>query len=145
MHTGYSSIRRSRCRSHVPEVTFRSHYNAYHLFSNTTRLSSSLFNGGKIMLYSNIFSQIHLSFYCNYTHQKTDSNVAAMCNLCGGEMKTHCHEILFCKTMLDIVDHFMPIIPAIDSKAISKRELIFGLTLGDKSMNLRNMIIFTIR
>ena len=34
-------------------------------------------------------------------------------------MKTHCHEILFCKTMLDIVDHFRPIIPAIDSKAIS--------------------------
>ena len=34
------------------EVTFRSHYNAYDLFSNATRLSSSLFNGGKIMLYS---------------------------------------------------------------------------------------------
>ena len=62
-----------------------------------------------------------------------------------GEMKTHCHEILSCKTMLDIVDHFRPIIPAIDSKAISRRELIFGLTLGDKSMNLRNMIIFTIK
>ena len=72
MHTGYSSIRRSRCRDHVSrkpsqctqvpapytghvvEVTFRSHYNAYDLFSNTTRLSSSLFNGGKIMLYSNM-------------------------------------------------------------------------------------------
>ena len=60
-------------------------------------------------------------------------------------MKTHCHEILSCKTMLDIVDHFTPIIPAIDGKAISKRELIFGLTLGGKFMNLRNMIIFTIR
>ena len=70
---------------------------------------------------SDIFSQIHLSFYCNYIHQKTDSNVAAMCNLCGGEIKTHCHEILSCKTILDIVDHFRPIIPAIDSKAISRR------------------------
>ena len=94
---------------------------------------------------SDIFSQIRLSFYCNYIHQKTDSNVAAMCNLCGGEMKTHYHEILSCKTVHDIVDHFRPIIPAIDSKAISRRELIFGLTLGDKSMNLQNMIIFTIR
>ena len=60
-------------------------------------------------------------------------------------METHCHEILSSKTMLDIVDHFMPIIPATDSKTISRRELIFGLTLGDKSMNLRNTIIFTIR
>ena len=85
---------------------------------------------------SDIFSQIHLSFYYNYIHQKSDSNVTAMCNLCGGEMKTHCHEILSCKTMLDIVDHFKPIIPAIDSKAISRRELIFGLTLGDKFINL---------
>ena len=47
--------------------------------------------------------------------------------------------------MLDTVDHFTSIIPVIDSKAISRRELIFGLTLGNKSMNLRNMIIFTIR
>ena len=47
--------------------------------------------------------------------------------------------------MVDTVDHFRPIIPAIDSKAISRRELIFGLTPGDKSMNLRSMIIFTIR
>ena len=68
-----------------------------------------------------------------------------MCNLCAGETKAHCHEILSCKTMLYIVDHFRPIIPAIDSKIISRRELIFGLTLGDKSMNLRIMIIFTIR
>ena len=60
-------------------------------------------------------------------------------------MKTHCHKILSCKTVLDIVHHFRPIIPAIDSTAISRRELIFGLTLGDKSMNLRNMINFTIR
>ena len=76
-----------------------------------------------------IFSQIHVSYYCNYIHQKSDSNVTAMCNLCGGEVKTHCHEILSCKTMLDIVDHFRPIIPAIDSKAISRRESIFGLTV----------------
>ena len=33
--------------SHVVEVTFRNHYNAYDLFSNGTRLSFSLFNGGK--------------------------------------------------------------------------------------------------
>ena len=52
MHTGLNSIRRSRCRGHVVEVTFRSHYNAYDLFSNTTRLPSSIFNGRKIMLYS---------------------------------------------------------------------------------------------
>ena len=45
---------------HVVEVTFRSHYSAYHLFSNTTRLSSSLFNGGKIMSYSK-FSLAHKS------------------------------------------------------------------------------------
>ena len=32
---------------HVVEVTFRSHYNAYDLFSNTVQLSSSLFNGGE--------------------------------------------------------------------------------------------------
>ena len=54
------------------------------------------------------------------------------------------NEILSCKTVLDIVDHFRSLVPAIDSKAIFRRELIFGLTLGDKSMNLRNMIIFTI-
>ena len=32
---------------HVVEVTFRSHYNAYDLFSNTARVSSSLFNNGE--------------------------------------------------------------------------------------------------
>ena len=32
---------------HVVEVTFPSHYNAYDLFSNTTQLSSSVFNGGE--------------------------------------------------------------------------------------------------
>ena len=32
---------------HVVEVTFRSHYNVYNLFSNTTWLSSSLFNSGE--------------------------------------------------------------------------------------------------
>ena len=32
---------------HIVEVTFRSHYNAYDLFSNATRLSSGLFNGGE--------------------------------------------------------------------------------------------------
>ena len=41
--------------SQVVEVTFRNHYNVYDLFSNTTRLSFSLFNGEKIMLYSNEF------------------------------------------------------------------------------------------
>ena len=40
---------------HVVEVTFRNHYNANDMFSNRTRLSSSLFNGGKIMLYSDSF------------------------------------------------------------------------------------------
>ena len=33
--------------SHVVEVTFRNHYNAYDMFSNRTRLSSSLFNRGE--------------------------------------------------------------------------------------------------
>ena len=94
---------------------------------------------------SDIFSQIHLSFYSNYIQQKSDSNVTAMCNLCGGEMKTHCHEIFSCKTVLDIVHHFRPIHPATDSKAITRREFIFGLTLGDKSTNIRNLIIFPIR
>ena len=51
-----------------------------------------------------------------------------MCNLCGGEMKTHCYEILSCKTMLDIVDHFRPVIPVVDNKAISRR-VIFVLIL----------------
>ena len=32
---------------HVVEVTLRSHYSAYDPFFNTTRLSSSLFNGGE--------------------------------------------------------------------------------------------------
>ena len=31
----------------VVEVTFQSHCNSYDLFSNTTRLSSSLFNSGE--------------------------------------------------------------------------------------------------
>ena len=39
--------------SHVVEVTCGNHCNAYDLFSNRTRPSFSLFNGGKIMLYSN--------------------------------------------------------------------------------------------
>ena len=38
---------------HVVEATFRNHYNAYDMFSNRTRLFSSLFSGGKTMLYSN--------------------------------------------------------------------------------------------
>ena len=37
---------------HVVEVTFRNHFNAYDLFSDTTRLSSSLLNNGNIMIYS---------------------------------------------------------------------------------------------
>ena len=37
--------------SHIVEVTFWNHCDAYDLFSNKTQLSSSLFNGGK-MLYS---------------------------------------------------------------------------------------------
>ena len=32
---------------HVVELKFRSHYNAYDMFSNRTRLSSSLFIGGE--------------------------------------------------------------------------------------------------
>ena len=32
---------------HAVKVTFLSHFNAYDLFSNTTRLSSSLFNSGE--------------------------------------------------------------------------------------------------
>ena len=32
---------------HVVRVTFRSHCNAYDMFSNTARLSSNLFNSGK--------------------------------------------------------------------------------------------------
>ena len=31
----------------VVKVTFRNHYNAYDMFSNTTQLSSSLFSGGE--------------------------------------------------------------------------------------------------
>ena len=65
---------------------------------------------------SAISSQIHLSFYCNNIHQKSSSNVTAMCKLYGGEIKTQCHEILSCETMLDIVDYFRPIIPAIDAR-----------------------------
>ena len=34
---------------HDVEVTFRSHYNAYDLFPNTTRLPFSLFNSGEMM------------------------------------------------------------------------------------------------
>ena len=93
---------------------------------------------------SDIFSQIHLSFYFNYIPE-----IRFKCNcdmqLMWWEMKAHCHEILSCNTMLDKADQFTPIIAATDSKAISRRELILGLTQGDKSMNLRNMIIFTIR
>ena len=32
---------------HVVEVTFRNHHHAYDMFSNRTRLSSSLFNRGE--------------------------------------------------------------------------------------------------
>ena len=32
---------------HVVEVTFRNHYNAYDMFPNRTRLSSSLFSRGE--------------------------------------------------------------------------------------------------
>ena len=56
MHTGLNSM----YAGHVVEVTFRSHYNAYDLFSNTTRLPSSIFNGGKIMLYSNYLAMEYM-------------------------------------------------------------------------------------
>ena len=39
---------------HVVKVTLGNHYNAYDMFSNTTRLSSSLFNSGEVKLYSNM-------------------------------------------------------------------------------------------
>ena len=38
---------------HVVEVTFRNHHNAYDMFSDRTRLSSSLFNRREVMLYPN--------------------------------------------------------------------------------------------
>ena len=49
-----SNVKPSQCihittpyAGHVVEVPFRNHYNAYDMFSNGTRFSSSLFSGGE--------------------------------------------------------------------------------------------------
>ena len=50
--------------THVVEHTFWNHCNDYDLLSNRTRFSFSLFNGGKIMLYSKFLSPTDASPVC---------------------------------------------------------------------------------
>ena len=48
-HVSSKPLKCAHIAGHVVEVTFRNHYNAYDMFSNRTRLSSSFFNIGKVM------------------------------------------------------------------------------------------------
>ena len=57
---------------------------------------------------SAIYSQIHLGYFSQYVLVKRGTIQSATCKLCHETLSEHYHEILHCRLLFKVLDHFMP-------------------------------------
>ena len=68
-----------------------------------------------------------------------------VCNFCGKLVRRQNHWILHCKTLLDALDYFQPLISELELAEVDRKELAFGLQEKCNRQMLRNLITFSIR
>ena len=91
---------------------------------------------------SAIYSQIHLGYFSEYLLVKRGTIQSATCKLCHETLSEHYHEILHCRVLLKVLDHFMPLVLGFHSRNLSDEKLVFGTLASTKSDWLRNFITF---
>ena len=94
---------------------------------------------------SAIYSQIHLGYFSVYLLVKRGTIQSATCKLCHKTLSEHYHEILHCRVLFKVLDHFMPSVLGFHSRNLSDEELVCGILTSTKSDWLRNFIIFRVR
>ena len=94
---------------------------------------------------SAIYSQIHLGYFSEYLLVKRGTIQSARCKLCHETLSEHYHEILHCRVLIKVLDHFMPLVLSFHCRNLSDEELVLGTLTSTKSDWLRNFITFTVR
>ena len=94
---------------------------------------------------SAIYSQIHLGYFSEYLSVKRGTIQSATCKLCHETLSEHYHEILHCRVLFKVLDHFMSLVLGFHSGNLSDEELVFGTPASTTSDWLRNPITFTVR
>ena len=82
------------------------------------------------------------SYPCNKYEQITPSYRLSVNH---ETLSEHYDEILHCRVLFKILDHFMPLVLGFHSRKLSDEELVFGTLASTKSYWLRNFITFTLR
>ena len=70
-----------------------------------------------------IYSQIHLKYFSEYLLVKRRTIQSATCKLCHETLSEHYHEILHCRVLFKVLDHFMPLVLGFHSRNLSDEEL----------------------
>ena len=94
---------------------------------------------------SAVYFQIHLGYFSEYHLVKRGTIQSATCKLCHETLSEHYHEILHCRVLFKVLDHFMPLVLNFLSRNLSDEELVFGTLASTKSDWLRNFITITVR
>ena len=94
---------------------------------------------------SAIYSQIQLGYFSEYLLVKRGTIQSATSKLCHETFSEQYHEILHCKVLFKVLDHFMPLVLGFHSRNLSDEEPVFGILASTKSDWLRNFITFTVR
>ena len=94
---------------------------------------------------SAIYSQIHVGYFSKYLSVKRGTIQSATCKLCHETLSEHYHEILQCRVLIKVLDHFIPLVLGFHSRNLSDEQLVFGTLASTKSDWLRNFITFTVR
>ena len=94
---------------------------------------------------SAIYSQIHLGYFSEYLLVKRGTIQSATCKLCRETLSEHSHEILHCRVLFKVLDHFMPLVLGFHRRNLSDEELVCGILASTKSDWSRNFITFIVR
>ena len=68
-----------------------------------------------------------------------------MYKLCHEPFSEHYYEILHCRALFKVLDHFMSLVLGFHNRNSSDEELVCGILASTKSDWLRNFITFTVR
>ena len=75
-----------------------------------------------------IYFQIHLGHFSEYGLVKRgtmyNTCTSATCMLCDEALSEHYHEILHCRVLFKVLNHFMPLILSFRSRDLSDEELV---------------------
>ena len=68
---------------------------------------------------SHLYSQILFGYFSEYLLVKRGTIQSATCKLCHETLSEHYHEILHCRVLFKVLDHFMPLVLGFHSRNLS--------------------------